>query len=347
MRLGVLDVGSNTVHLLVVDARRGGHPTPQLSEKEPLKLAGHLDADGAITEYGVSELVRIVGQAALSAARLGCDELLAFATSALRDATNSAEVLHEVRALTGVDLQVLSGPDEARVTFLAARRWFGYSAGDMVVLDIGGGSLELAGGQDEEPAVALSLPLGAGRLRRDLKLSDPPTLKQLSAAEEFLVAQLAGPAKKIRSAGPFNRAVGTSKTFRTLARLAGAAPSSAGPLVPRTLSARALRQITAFVTRMAASDIGALDGVSANRAEQTAVAALVAEAAVTALKITELHICPWALREGLILRRLDQLAFADSDPDSESGTEAGSESGTDAGSRARARKSSGAGRGKA
>ena len=76
------------------------------------------------------------------------------------------EVLERVRAETGVDLQVTSGEDEARLTFLAVRRWFGWSAGRLLVLDIGGGSLELAAGMDEDPDVALSLPLGAGRMTR-------------------------------------------------------------------------------------------------------------------------------------------------------------------------------------
>ena len=102
--------------------------------------------------------------AALGARRqakeLGCDEILAFATSAVRDAGNSAEVLERVSAEAGVDLIVLSGDDEARLTFLAVRRWLGWSAGRLICFDIGGGSLELAAGADEAPEVAVSLPLG-------------------------------------------------------------------------------------------------------------------------------------------------------------------------------------------
>lgn len=310
MRLGVLDVGSNTVHLLVVDAQRGGHPTPQLSQNSPLKLAGHLTADGALSDEGHQALLTSVGECALSAARLGCDELLAFATSAVRDATNSAEVLASVRSLTGVDLQVLSGPEEARLTFLAARRWYGWSAGNLLMLDIGGGSLEIAAGNDEDAAVALSLPLGAGRLHRDRMPSDPPNPDEVSALRKWLAGELVDARDQIAAAGPFDRIVATSKTFRTLARLTGAAPSSAGPRAQRTLTATALRQVTAFLQRMAAADIACLDGVSANRAAQVATGAVIAEAAMTALDVARVQICPWALREGIILRRLDHLAFA-------------------------------------
>ena len=143
MRLGVLDVGSNTVHLLVVDAHRGGHPTPMTSEKSELRLAEHLDAGGGLTPVGAEALVGAVERANVAAAAAGCADLLAFATSALRDATNSAAVLASVRERTGVSLQVLPGEDEARYTFLAVRRWYGWSAGRLLVLDIGGGSLEI------------------------------------------------------------------------------------------------------------------------------------------------------------------------------------------------------------
>ena len=196
MRLGVLDVGSNTVHLLVVDAHRGGHPNPMHSEKTQLRLAEDVEA-GRLTRAGADGLVRAVARAKAAALIAGCEELLAFATSALRDATNSAAVLSRVRAETGVALQVLSGEDEARYTFLAVRRWYGWSAGRLLVLDIGGGSLELAAGLDEDPEVALSLPLGAGRLTRQRLTDDRSTRGDLDALSADLDAALTpGPTRR-------------------------------------------------------------------------------------------------------------------------------------------------------
>src|SRR5690606_4451460 len=104
----------------------------------------------------------------------GVDEMLVMVTSAIREATNGELVLGALQELIGGDVQVLSGPDEARLTFLAVRRWYGWVAGRLLVLDIGGGSLEVATGVDEEPDLAMSLPLGAGRLTRDLLQDDPP-----------------------------------------------------------------------------------------------------------------------------------------------------------------------------
>jgi exopolyphosphatase / guanosine-5'-triphosphate,3'-diphosphate pyrophosphatase len=101
--------------------------------------------------------------------------------------------------------------------------------------------------------------------------------------------------------------VGTSKTFRSLARLAGAAPSSAGLRARRTLTDVGLRQVFGFISRIPSADLAQLDGVSPGRAHQLVAGAAVAAAAMRALRISELHICPWALREGVILRRLDNL----------------------------------------
>jgi len=304
----VLDVGSNTVHLLVVDAHRGAQPSPQLSRKSLLRLSAHIGKHGDLDVEGADGLVGATLGACRQAAEHNCDEVIAFATSAVRDARNCAAVLKRVAVEAGISLEVLSGDDEARLTFLAVRRWFGWSAGRLICLDIGGGSLELAAGEDEEPDRAASLPLGAGRITRDWFDGDPPSKTALSQAREHAESALAGPAKKLLDAGAPDRVVATSKTFRSLARLAGAAPSSAGPRARRVLSRTGLRQVTAFISRMSSADLAELDGVSPGRADQVLAGAVVAAAAMDALGVTELVLCPWALREGVILRRLDQLS---------------------------------------
>jgi exopolyphosphatase / guanosine-5'-triphosphate,3'-diphosphate pyrophosphatase len=306
MRLGVLDVGSNTVHLLVVDAHHGAHPWPAYAEKTALRLAERIGPDGRLGPDGAGALVETVAKARDAARAHETEDLLAFATSAVRDAANSAEVLRRVRDETGVDLRVLAGEAEAILTFLAVRRWFGWSAGRLLVLDIGGGSLEVAAGIDEEPDVALSLPIGAGRLTRDWRGADPPPAAEVERLREYVDAQLDGAVELLRADG-WERPVATSKTFRTLARLAGAAPSSAGPGVPRRLQLTGLRQVLGFIRRMSSTALAEMDGVSPARAHQLLAGALVAEATMRRLGVESVDICPWALREGVILRRLDVL----------------------------------------
>ncbi|SCF36728.1 Ppx/GppA phosphatase family protein [Micromonospora mirobrigensis] len=311
MRLGVLDVGSNTVHLLVVDAHHGAHPWPAHSEKVVLRLAEQIGPDGALTEAGAESLVEAVGMARAAATGHGAEDLIAFATSAVRDATNAAEVLARVREATGVRLEVLPGADEARMTFLAVRRWFGWSAGRLLVLDIGGGSLELAAGIDEDPEVAESLPLGAGRLSRERLRVDPsglvpPSAEAVQELREYVDELLDPVVEKLAAVG-WDRPVATSKTFRTLARLAGAAPSGSGLWARRSLTRTGLRLVTGFVRHIPPAQLPELEGVSPGRAHQLLAGAVVAEAVLRRLDIESLDICPWALREGVILRRLDQL----------------------------------------
>ncbi|MUM19795.1 Ppx/GppA family phosphatase [Mycobacterium sp. CBMA271] len=308
MRLGVLDVGSNTVHLLVVDARRGGHPTPMSSTKAALRLAEAIDESGKLTRKGSDSLVHTIAEFSKIAHSSGCSEIMAFATSAVRDATNSDEVLVRVKKETGVDLAVLSGVNESRLTFLAVRRWYGWSAGRIINLDIGGGSLELSCGVDEEPDIALSLPLGAGRLTREWLAEDPPGRRRVAMLRDWLESELVDAVKQVSAAGVPDLAVASSKTFRSLARLTGAAPSGSGPRVKRTLTASGLRQLIAFISRMTTADRAELEGVSVDRAPQIVAGALVAEASMRALSLEAVDICPWALREGLILRKLDSEA---------------------------------------
>ncbi|WP_405614076.1 Ppx/GppA family phosphatase [Streptomyces sp. NBC_01511] len=307
MRLGVLDVGSNTVHLLAVDAHRGARPLPAHSHKTELRLAELLDADGAIGPDGVERLVATIAEALQAAEDKGCEAVLSFATSAVREATNADQVLARVKQETDVDLQVLSGDEEARLTFLAARRWFGWSAGKLLVLDIGGGSLEIAYGIDEEPDAVVSLPLGAGRLTAGWLTGDPPDPQAVRALRRHVRAQIARNVGEFTRFGEPDHVVATSKTFRQLARIAGAARSAEGLYVQRDLSRKSLEEWVPRLATMTAARRAGLPGVSEGRASQLLAGALVAEAAMDLFGVEELEICPWALREGVILRRLDQL----------------------------------------
>jgi|SRR5579875_694654 len=308
MRLGVLDVGSNTVHLLVVDAYPGARPLPAFSHKAELRLAEFLEDGGRLSAEGEGKLGAFVEEALRIAEDKGVEDFVAFATSAVRDAGNGDEVLTRITKQTGADIRVLAGEDEARLTFLAARRWFGWSSGRLLVVDIGGGSLEIAVGGDEDPDAAISLPLGAGRLTRDWLRSDPATPEQARDLRKHVRTEIARTVGGVMRYGRPDRAVATSKTFRQLARIAGAAPSSDGPYVRRVLRGSDAAAAAARLSQMTRAERVKLQGVSAGRAPQLAAGAIVADAAMDLFGVPELDVCPWALREGVILRRLDTLS---------------------------------------
>jgi exopolyphosphatase/guanosine-5'-triphosphate,3'-diphosphate pyrophosphatase len=307
MRLGVLDVGSNTVHFLVVDAHPGAAPLPAYSHKAELRLAELLDAEGAISDEGVEQLTEMVASSIRTAEDKGVEDVLPFATSAVREARNGDEVLKRVQRETGVELRVLSGQDEARLTFLAARRWYGWSSGRLLVLDIGGGSLEIACGLDEYPDAAVSLPLGAGRLTSNWLPGDPPDPEDVRRLRRHVRAEIARTVADFSRLGSPDHMVGTSKTFKQLARILGAARESEGPYVPRRLSKAGLEEWLPRLAAMTTEQRAALPGVSAGRARQLLAGALVADGAMDLFGVSELDVCPWALREGIILRRLDSM----------------------------------------
>ncbi len=203
----------------------------------------------------------------------------------------------------------MTGDEEARLTFLAARRWFGWSSGRLLVIDIGGGSLEVASGIDEEADTVTSLPLGAGRLTRDWIPADPPPAQDVRRLRKHVRAQIGRATGGLLRHGLPDHVVGTSKTFRQLARIAGAAASSEGPYVKRVLRHADVAALAERLPRMSQAERAKLPGVSASRVAQLPAGAIVADAALDLLGADQLELCPWALREGVILRRLDMLAL--------------------------------------
>jgi exopolyphosphatase / guanosine-5'-triphosphate,3'-diphosphate pyrophosphatase len=300
VRLGVLDVGSNTIHLQVVDAHLGAPPIPNSSHKSIIRLTEYLDESGAITQIGIDKITESIVTNMANAAHLNIDELLAFATSAIREAENSDEVIAHVNKECGIDLQVLSGDEEARFTFLAARRWLGWSSGDLLVLDIGGGSLEIARGPDEDPEFKTSIQLGAGRLTRKFLKGDPYSSKSLKSLEEYLEEEISPLADSL-STYEKDIASGTSKTFRTLAKISQ-------NLYPKLGEHLTLSALNSMVPELQSLDLDSrkkLSSVSAERAPQIVAGAMVARQLMKTLSLREIQICPWALREGIVLHRLD------------------------------------------
>ncbi len=309
MRLGVLDIGSNTVHMLAADVRPGGRPLATTSDRSVLRLMRYLLPDGSISEEGVVALERAVAQARRVAEEERVDALLATATSAVRDAANGAEVIARIEAALGQPLQVLDGETEAELTFLAVRRWFGWSAGQILLLDIGGGSLEIAAGADELPQLAASVPLGAGRMTVGYLPEDPPGEEALERLRAHAAEVLAPVAADFQALPRPDHVAGSSKAIRSLARLAGyPVPGWSGSerlLLPR----QALGSWIPRLARLPASARQELPGITPDRTFQIVAGAVVLHTAMRTLEIDELEVSPWALREGVLLRYIEAMAW--------------------------------------
>lgn len=311
MRLGVLDIGSNTVHMLAADVRLGGRPLATTSDRTVLRLMRYLTDDGAISEEGVRALETAVRRARDVAESENVDELLATATSAVREARNGTEVIARIEAALGQPLQVLDGETEAALTFLAVRRWFGWSAGQLLLLDIGGGSLEIAAGGEEIPDAAASVPLGAGRMTVQFLPNDPPGEMDVETLRGHAVETLRAVAPRFAALPKPDHVVGSSKAIRSLAKLAGyPVPGWSGidrMLLPRT----SLGSWIPRLARLPASARQELPGITADRTFQIVAAAVSLHAAMTVLRIDELEVSPWALREGILLRYIESVTGTD------------------------------------
>jgi exopolyphosphatase/guanosine-5'-triphosphate,3'-diphosphate pyrophosphatase len=244
--------------------------------------------------------------------QIGVDDILPTATSAIREATNGIDVLARIEHNVGVRLRVLSGEDEARITMLAVRRWFGWSAGEILLFDIGGGSFEIAQGADEYPEVSVSLPLGAGRMTREFLPDDPPLREDISRLRAHARAEFTQVRQQFKGRPKPQRVVGTSKTIRSLARLVGGVPDNIESPPPMTYAN--LRDWEPRLRDIPASARQLLPGITPERAIQIVAGAVVVRTAMKVFGVESLDISPWALREGIVLRYIDALDNSGADP---------------------------------
>lgn len=314
MRLGVIDVGSNTVHLLVVDAKPGASPVPYHSQRSVLRLMRYIDVNDVISDAGVNMIVDALKEAVNQVKDIQVDDLIVTVTSAIREAANGEAVLDRITLETGLNPQVLSGEDEARITMLAVRRWFGWSAGEILLFDIGGGSFEIAQGADEYPDVQISLPLGAGRSTINYLAEDPPPRSAISALRAHAREVFTETKNEHFSHRPApKRVVGTSKTIRSLARLVGGpADPDTGDLAP--LHYLGLRDWEPVMSEMPSNVRQYLPGITPERAYQIMAGAVVLRTAMKVFGVSTLHVSPWALREGIVLRYIDALDSTGAEP---------------------------------
>jgi exopolyphosphatase/guanosine-5'-triphosphate,3'-diphosphate pyrophosphatase len=304
MRMSVVDVGSNTIRLMIADAD-GGVPLPVHTTKWKLRLSQLVAADGHLPDESVKQLVKAVAAADRTAQQWGAIAPLAFATAVVRNAPNRLEVLRTISSETGVQICTLPGEVEAELTFLAARRWMGWQAGPLALFDIGGGSLEVAFGRGRLPDFVASLPLGANRLTREFfKSEDPPHARSMKALRRTVRHQLRDVAARIRWEGP-RTAVATSRTIQQLARLAGAAPGRQGPFVPRHVTCSDLGGCIDTLATLPAAERAQLPGISEPRSGQSLAGAIVGHTVMKLTGIDTATVCPWAIREGILLRSIE------------------------------------------
>jgi exopolyphosphatase/guanosine-5'-triphosphate,3'-diphosphate pyrophosphatase len=311
-RLAVLDLGSTTFQLLVADATPDGSLTPVLRDRVVLNLGlvlaghGHIPPDVASLAAETARWLHGI------AVRTGAGRVLAIATSALRDSPNRRQLADLFHETLGERVRFIDGKEEARLTFAGVRSSVAIGEGATLLLDLGGGSLEVAIADGRGLRWGTSLPIGAGRLTGLLVENDPPTRaerKQVRAAVEEALAPVVD---VVAEAAPA-RAVASGGTAGALARLIAARrwPALPASLNEETVSVEDLRELTRELAHLTLAERLRLSGIDERRAELLPVGGWVLTTVAAALGVSSLIHSEWGLREGAVL---DAVGLADLPP---------------------------------
>ena len=285
MRLGAIDVGSNSVHMIVADVGRDGHLEVVDRVKEMVRLGRRSFTTGRLTTESMDLAVRALVNFKRLVRVRRVERLRAVATSAVREARNRAEFIRRIKRETGITVEVISGLDEARLIFKAARHALGLEGGPHLLVDVGGGSVKL----------------GAARLAERFLTDDPPSRAQLGRLEAHLERVIGPQMRRARREGVM-RAIGTSGTINTLVAMARSSRGEElGRLHGANASAGEISDLTRDLVEANSAMRVELPGIDAKRADLMPAAAVLVNFIMKKSGAPELVACTLALREGVLL----------------------------------------------
>jgi exopolyphosphatase/guanosine-5'-triphosphate,3'-diphosphate pyrophosphatase len=319
MRLAAIDIGTNSVHMIVVRVR------PDLSfeivdrEKEMVRLgAGGLDGR-KLTDTSMDAALQALSKFRRLADSHRVDEILAVATSATREAENGSEFLAAIAETTGIRPRVISGTEEARLIHLAAVYGVDIKRGRAVVIDIGGGSVEITCG-GERPQLAKSFKVGVIRLTEKFVKTDPLSERDDKRLVKHIQGEIHAHCKAIIASG-YDRVIGTSGTILSLGTMAAHAMSKTEPDDLRNLRvpAKQIRKIREKATTLPLAERLRMPGLEPRRADLVVAGSVLLDTILRQLGADDITLCDLALREGVILdyvrRNRHEIARADRYPD--------------------------------
>ena len=302
MRIAAIDIGTNSVHMIVVQVRPDHSFEIVDREKEMVRLGAGGLGGRALTELTMRSALQALTKFKRLAESHEVDEVVAAATSAVREAENGREFLAAIRQRTGIEARVISGTEEARLIHRAAVYGVDVSDGSALVIDIGGGSVELTLGRGSQVRIAHSLKLGVIRLTERFVHSDPITRADERRMVGHITEVLAPVTDKIRSRG-FARVVGTSGTILSLGSLAVGEGRAVGSdaLRSRRVSLKLLRRVRKELTALDLAGRIGIPGLDPRRADLSVAGSILICTLLRLLGARELTLCDLALREGLAL----------------------------------------------
>jgi exopolyphosphatase/guanosine-5'-triphosphate,3'-diphosphate pyrophosphatase len=321
MRIAAIDIGTNSVHMIVVRVR------PDLSfevidrEKAMVRLgAGGLDGK-ALTSEAMSAALQALSKFKRLAESHSVDKILAAATSATREARNGGEFLARIEAETGIRPRVITGAEEARLIHLAAVYGVDVGSARAVVIDIGGGSTEITLGTATSTQATKSFKIGVIRLTERFVKSDPLSGRDEQKLTKHVLSEIDRHCEQITAAG-FDRVIGTSGTILSLGTVATAISSGGsvpGELRNLRVPAKQIRRLRKEVVALSLAQRLTIPGLDPRRADLIVAGAVLLDAILRRIGAEDITLCDLALREGLVLdyirRNSKHIEHVDSIPD--------------------------------
>lgn len=302
MRIAAIDVGTNSIHMIVVQVRPDRSFEVVDREKEMVRLGSGGLGGRSLTEAATTAALQTLSKFQRLAESHDVDEVVAAATSAVREADNGREFLEAILQRTGIHVRVISGAEEARLIHRAAVYGVDVGGGSAVVIDVGGGSVELTRGAADRVQIAHSAKIGVIRLTEQFVRTDPIAERDVRRMIKHVDAELADVAGRIVKLG-FDRAIGTSGTILSLGALAVGEGRAVGSddLRNHRVTAKQIRRLRRELASLTLAERLRIPGFDPRRADLAVAGAIVLDVILRKLGAREITLCDLALREGLAL----------------------------------------------
>lgn len=305
--LTAIDVGTNSIHMVVVQVQPSLPAFTIIGrEKNTVRLGERCQQTGHLTEAAMERAIAALRRCQEISKSLNSEQIIAVATSAVREAPNGQDFLQRVQTELGLWINLISGVEEARRIYLGVLSGIEFNSQPHIVIDIGGGSTELILGDGHEPRTLSSTKIGAVRLTNEYVTTDPISYSEFQLLQAYIRGMLERPIEDLQAhlrPGEKPRLVGTSGTIEALAELhakenLGVIPD---PLHGYQFNLQALREMTQRFRRLSYAERAQLPGLNERRAEIILSGALILQEAMTLLGTDTITICERSLREGVIV----------------------------------------------
>lgn len=304
-KLAAIDIGSNSLKLVIVEAAASDSFTVILQDRERVRLGQNTLRNHLLSSDAIDASASAIAKFRQIAESREVDSIIAVATASVREAENSVEFVREIEQRTGICVEVLSAVEEARLIGIAAAQFFNAIDQTLINIDIGGGSTELSLMKNGEPLKLFSMKLGAVGLTEKFIFSNPPKAKELENLQAEIALALERPLRKLKNQ-TWQMATGTSGTIMNLATLTNFQTNENANDKPE-IQFKKLVALNKMIGKISLEERAKLPSVSVQRAEVIVAGGQILEGVMRALNIERIQPCGYALREGVIIDYLREI----------------------------------------